>query len=846
MNKNILKSLNEEKEKERAVYLLSFLLPLILIVAILISKRVFPFGDKCILKMDFYHQYLPFHTLFANKLKNFSSLFYTHNIGLGTNFLTIIAYYLASPFNLLLFIIPTSAVLEYLTIMVVLKLSLSSLFMSIYLVSRYKTNSFFVIFISMFYGMSGFMGAYYWDVMWLDNVMIFPLLMLGYENLLNGKKPFLYIIMLFLSIFCNYYIGAITCIFIFFYFIFYNIYRDHNLKQIGKNLIKVSAYSLISILMSGILLIPVFFAFKTTASSEFEFPEVARNYFSLVEVIARHLPFVGVENGVDAWPNIYCGTICFVLIIMYIMSKKFKLKEKMCYLVLILFFLASFSVNYLNFFWHILKYPNSLPARQSFIYIFIILTICMKPLLKLNSYKVSDVAKAFGISILFLIIIEKMATTSKWIGFYSVYIGIILLFIYLCLFIAYKNKSTNKNVLLYVVVIVISLETFFNLYQTSFHTIKRDDYMKNTESIRNLKSGIKNITDEFYRVSREEMLTKNDGAYLGFPSASIFSSSAYASGTEFYKTFGMEASTNAYSVTGSTPFTDSILDIKYTISENKKDEPLSVDMREIANENGVYLYQNIDSLPFSYVLKDSFLADYDMSSGNPATVHNNFSRTLKEGVLLDKKKVEIQGKIAKYRTDEKGLYYVFVRDKGIKQVTIVYETTTKTFKNLNRGYFINLGYLGADVDLEFRNDTNDSDLLIELFKFNFNTLKKVSSNINSNSSMKMIAYDDSHISYSIKANVDGTCLITLPYDKGFTLYVDDKIVDKKEVLNFFLGFDIKKGDHIIKLVYKPLGFNLGEVSSILGIILFGLLIMADKMKKKKEIKIDSKNTVKCN
>ena len=466
--------------------------------------------------------------------------------------------------------------------------------------------------------------------------------------------------------------------------------------------------------MSGILLIPVFFAFKTTASSEFEFPEVVRNYFSLVEAISRHLPFVGVENGVDAWPNIYCGTICFALITMYIMSKKFKLKEKLCYLVLVLFFLASFSVNYLNFFWHILKYPNSLPARQSFIYIFIILTISIKPLLKLNSYKVSDISKAFGITILLLIIVEKIVMV-KWVGFYSVYLGIILLFIYLCLLLAYKNKKIDKNILLYLTVIIVSLELFFNMYQTSFHTIKRDDYMKNTTSIKTLTSGIKNITDDFYRVSRDDMLTKNDGAYLGFPSASIFSSSAYASGTEFYKTFGMEASTNAYSVTGGTPFIDSLLSIKYIVAENKKEEPVNIDMRELANDKDVYLYQNLDSLPFSYVLKHSFLADYDMSSGNPATVQNNFSRTLKEGVLLDKKKVEIQGKTAKYRTDEKGLYYVFVRDKGIKQVTVVYETTTKTFKNLNRGYFINLGYLGKDVDLEFRNDTNDSELLIELF-----------------------------------------------------------------------------------------------------------------------------------
>ena len=177
------------KEKEHAVYLLSFLLPLIMMIAILISKHVFPFGEKCILRTDFYHQYLPFHAELNNKLKNFESLFYTYKVGLGTNFITLIAYYLASPFNLLLILIVDKYVLEFITVMVVLKIALSGLTMSHYLVKRYNTNSFVVIFFSIFYAMSGYMGAYYWNVMWLDNIVLFPLLIYGFENIQNGKKP---------------------------------------------------------------------------------------------------------------------------------------------------------------------------------------------------------------------------------------------------------------------------------------------------------------------------------------------------------------------------------------------------------------------------------------------------------------------------------------------------------------------------------------------------------------------------------------------------------------------------------------------------------------------------------
>ncbi len=157
---NKVLTITDKKEKERAVLLLSFLLPLIMVVAILISKHVFPFGEKCILRTDFYHQYLPFHAELQNKLKNFESLFYTYKVGLGTNFITLFAYYLACPLNILLILVGDNFVLEFITITLTLKIALSGLSMSYYLVKRYDPDSFIVIFFSIFYAMSGYVGAY--------------------------------------------------------------------------------------------------------------------------------------------------------------------------------------------------------------------------------------------------------------------------------------------------------------------------------------------------------------------------------------------------------------------------------------------------------------------------------------------------------------------------------------------------------------------------------------------------------------------------------------------------------------------------------------------------------------
>lgn len=819
------------REKRRTIYLLSFLLPFVMMIILLLVKKVFPFGDKCILRTDFYHQYLPFYSELSNKLKHFGSLLYTYDAGLGTNFVTLFAYYLSCPLNFLLIFVPTNYVLEFMTLMIVLKISLCGLTMAYYLVNRYKTDSFIVIPFAILYAFSGYIGAYYWNIMWLDNIVLFPLLFLGFENVYNGKKPYLYIITLALSILCNYYIGAITCLFFVIYFIFYSILKEVKTKKFFINLLHVGIYSIIGVLISAILLLPVIFAFKTTASSGSTFPKQFREYFTIIEMIGRQLPLTKVENGINYWPNTYSGIICLPLLILYFTSKKYKTKEKICYGVLLLFFLASFAINKLDYIWHLLKFPNSLPCRHSFIYNFILLAVCIKPLLKFKSLKEKDVIFSFAFIFAVIIIAHKSLETEK-VPFYSIYFALIYLLIYLIIFLKSLNKKTNRSLIILITIVAVSLEAFINMYETSIYTITRNDYVKNTENIRTLVESLKIKTTDFDRVERVELKTKDDGAFINFKSSSIFSSSAYKSGSDFYKQFGMEASTNAYSITGSTPFMDAFFNVKYKIFEKKPENTSKLNLREIDNIDNVYMYQNIDTLPLSFILENDFLENFDQTSGNPATVQNNISRTLKLPVMLEKANTNVNGKNAKLKIVESGDYYAFVRDKAIKEVTVSYNTTSTKFKNLNRGFFIELGYVEANTELDFRNDTNDNELLIEVFKFNFDSMKKVLNNIRGNSKFKLSNYTDTHIEYSIDANKSGTCVITLPYDDGFTVKVDGEIVEKESVMNFLLGFKLNKGSHIVVVDYVPVGFREGLALSILGILLLVGLIIRDKQKKK--------------
>ena len=138
------------------------------------------------------------------------------------------------------------------------------------------------------------------------------------------------------------------------------------------------------------LLIPEIAALHATEFSEFNFPEKINWYFSFFDVIARHATGVSRETGLDHWPNIFCSSAVFFLIPLYIVNRKIPLKEKLGRLVLCAFFIVSFSVNTLNFIWHGFNYPDSLPARQSFLYILLVLLMCYEAFSKLDGFTMRE------------------------------------------------------------------------------------------------------------------------------------------------------------------------------------------------------------------------------------------------------------------------------------------------------------------------------------------------------------------------------------------------------------------------------------------------------------------------
>ncbi|MEI3517967.1 MAG: YfhO family protein [Clostridia bacterium] len=86
--------------------LASFAFPALIMVLAFAATGIYPFGDNQIAVIDMYHQYVPFLGELQYKLQEGGSLFYTWNGAGGSNFWNLVAYYGASPLNLMLVLFP--------------------------------------------------------------------------------------------------------------------------------------------------------------------------------------------------------------------------------------------------------------------------------------------------------------------------------------------------------------------------------------------------------------------------------------------------------------------------------------------------------------------------------------------------------------------------------------------------------------------------------------------------------------------------------------------------------------------------------------------------------------------
>ena len=126
--KHLLKKYNKE--------ILSMFIPIIIFLASCLINHYHPFGSKTLALYDANGQYTGFFSYFREVLLGNESILYSFKGLLGYNFFATSAYYLFNPTNLLLIFFNKLSLINFYTLIVLLRISLSGLTMCKYL--KYK------------------------------------------------------------------------------------------------------------------------------------------------------------------------------------------------------------------------------------------------------------------------------------------------------------------------------------------------------------------------------------------------------------------------------------------------------------------------------------------------------------------------------------------------------------------------------------------------------------------------------------------------------------------------------------------------------------------------------------
>ena len=203
---------------------LCMLLPALVMYLMYCARGIHPISDGSVLVLDLNGQYVWFFEALRNFVKGDASLLYSFARAMGGEFMGIYAYYLASPLSFILCLFPTNRMLEGLLVLFLLKTAICGGTFGYYMHRNSTTRRpVAIIIFSICYALSSYGIIQQHNTMWIDAMMWLPLITLGIEDLIKHGKFRLYTLLLAVTLFSNFYIGYMVCIYCFFYFFIYYI-----------------------------------------------------------------------------------------------------------------------------------------------------------------------------------------------------------------------------------------------------------------------------------------------------------------------------------------------------------------------------------------------------------------------------------------------------------------------------------------------------------------------------------------------------------------------------------------------------------------------------------------------
>jgi len=498
-----------------------------------------------------------------------------------------------------------------------------------------KRNRYAIVLFSICYALSAYAVVQQHNTMWIDAVMWLPLITLGIESLVKEGKFKMYTIVLAVTLFSNFYIGFMVCIYCFLYFFAYYLgHSEHNLNNplreklhFLKSLARMAFYSIIALGIAAVILLSAYYSLNFGKTS-FSNPNWEwKTNFDLLELFYKFLPSSYDTVRPAGYPFVYCGLLTLLLVPLYFLSKRYTTRQKIAAGSLILIFLASFSFNVTDLVWHVFQKPNWLNYRYSFMLCFILCVLACRAFTDIKEMSLKPIFGAAGVIVLACVLLQKVEGLEyiKPGDFKTVWFTILALFLYLAIF-GLMKKAKSQQIISIVLVCVVSIEVFANGI-LCLHALDKDviftdyskynDYLDKTTPI---VEAVQNADDSFYRMEKT-FDRRNDNMALNVYGLSGSTSTLNKETINFLNKMGYLARSHASRYRGGNPVNDSLLGLKYIIS----DKAIYSDFYEVCTqdvENGYTAYRNPYALSIAFGVSDDVL-DFPLGFISQAEMESN-------------------------------------------------------------------------------------------------------------------------------------------------------------------------------------------------------------------------------
>ena len=853
-------------------YYMPFIIIFIIMTVVFVAQKIAPFGKNTITIIDSLHQYVPFYSEYMDKLKHEGSLFYTWNIALGSNFMSLSSYYLSSPFNYLLLLFSKEHIVAGACIIIALKVSLSGTAMAYYLAhknsKKHVDKSFVIIAISVCYGLNNYMVGYNWCTMWMDVIMIFPLIMLGFEKLMREKNPKLYALSLFYALYCNYYIGFIVCVFLVLWFLLYN---HRSIKKFFFNGIRFAFYSLISGGMAAFLLIPAYFGIMSTAAGEMKLPkwEWYGNIFNLLKQ-QFFLTMPITNQTFDGGVNLFCGSLAIFGAFLYLFTGKIHPYDKIKNVLLLAILAVSFNSTTLNYIWHGFHDQYGIPNRFSFLFSFVLLTMTYEALRRIHRTHAVFIFGAALLSFAYIALCNMEA--DKHID-KKVMIASAIMFALYMIICALRVFRVYKGLIFSIIISsvcviemsVSSLLGFFHIGYSNYY-----DKYKTTAAVTAANERIKEIADAenagFYRSELMKSTVLDEVTWHNMPSVGTFCSTVLGDVTHTMGRLGFYTGANEFLYMGNSPFTNSIFNVRYLIKRPGDLDNYSFNYLE--SVDGAEIYENPYPLSIGFSVSEN-VKNWNPNAGYPfANITNlsyymtglsGFMRTKEIAYSVDSDTATVSvvgnkvtmtplssgnvGFKMYFTVEDTADYYINCRGNSVTKIRFYINGEEYAYDRYQIQIF-HLGELetGDSVCIEYCYNNASSatqTATVDVACFDKESYEKVYS-VLSMDMLEVTDFDDGYLRGNIHMRDGNTLFTSIPYDTGWTVKIDGKKAEYYNS-NAFIGIDMEPGDHAVEMKYIPKGLYIGMLISFVSWILFALGCLYNSNKKRVEKLVKNDN-----